>query len=66
MAFQPETIMDLLSKLPLKLLQQIVKDYGLNPFNDTKDAIVFEITENRKKIFRSVKYTLSYKQANEN
>jgi len=57
---QLETVMDLLHFLPTRLLQAIVVEYKLEPQGRSKDAMILVITEHRKTIFRSLKFTLSY------
>ena len=54
------TVMDLLNQLPKRLLVEIVKNFKLMPLDDSKAALALVITENRKTIFRSLKFTLSY------
>jgi hypothetical protein len=61
---QPETVLDLLRFLPRRLLESIVKEYGLTPVNKSKDAMIFIIAEHRKTIFKTLKFTLSYADRN--
>lgn len=57
---QVETILDLLRFLPRRLLEAIVKEYELQPSDRSKDAMIYAIAENRKAVFRTLKFTLSY------
>jgi molybdopterin synthase catalytic subunit len=57
---EPETVLDLLKQLPKRLLQEIVMEFKLMPVDDSKAALVLVVTEHRKEIFKSLKFTLSY------
>lgn len=57
---QMETILDLLKFLPRRLLEAIVIEWNLKPVDDSKAGMILVITENRKQIFISLKFTLSY------
>jgi hypothetical protein len=56
----PETVLNLLMQLPKRLLEGIVKHYELQPTGKSKYDLAMAITEYRKTIFRSLKYSFSY------